>query len=549
MQQRKNFQLLFLTMAAATMIVSAVSIFSLYTAAIDQHRLRLVEIVKSQARLIESVAQFDSINNAGELPEEARATTLKQVAHAHNQFGGIGESGEFAMARREHNQIVFVLSRKHLKTETPRPIPFKGEWAEPMRRALSGLSGIFTGLDYRGVQVLAAHEPISILDLGLVAKIDTSEIRAPFIRAGLIAIGVAMLVIFLASRLFYRIARPIEEAIEQQAETFKTLVDTSREGIILADIDGKIEFVNPAAERIFGYHQDELLGVPLTRLMSDQHGVVHDGYIESYLRSGIGKIIGTGRQLIAIRKDGSRFPIHLSIGDIKLSHTRLFAGVIMDISEQQQLQRKILEIPVEEQRRIGQELHDGLGQQLTGLGMLATSLLNKASKPEHELASKLADGLQQAIAQIRAISRGLMPVDMDAAGFMNSLENLVDEIRTQTSISIRFSIDEKVHFSDNTSAMHLFRIAQEAINNAIKHSNASQIRVTLGVEKSRGRLSISDNGSGMQASVGDNKGLGLRIMEHRCGLIDAELIFKSSKSQGTEVRCLFSIETNVNPEQ
>jgi signal transduction histidine kinase len=97
--------------------------------------------------------------------------------------------------------------------------------------------------------------------------------------------------------------------------------------------------------------------------------------------------------------------------------------------------------------------------------------------------------------------------------------------------------------------MHLFRIAQEAINNAIKHSNASQIRVTLGVEKSRGRLSISDNGSGMQASVGDNKGLGLRIMEHRCGLIDAELIFKSSKSQGTEVKCLFPIETNVNPEQ
>jgi two-component system CheB/CheR fusion protein len=549
MQQRNNFQLLFLTMAAATMIVSAVSIFSLYTAAIDQHRLRLVEIVKSQARLIEAVAQFDSINNAGEQPEDARAATLKQVAHAHSQFEGIGESGEFAMARREHNQIVFVLSRKHLKTETPRPIPFNGEWAEPMRRALSGLSGVFTGLDYRGVQVLAAHEPISILDLGLVAKIDTSEIRAPFIRAGLIAIGVAMLVIFLASRLFYRIARPIEEAIEQQAETFKTLVDTAREGIILADIDGKIEFVNPAAEQIFGYHQDELLGVPLTRLMSDQYGVVHDGYIESYLRTGIGKIIGSGRQLIAIRKDGSRFPIHLSIGDIKLSHTRLFAGVIMDISEQQQLQRKILEIPVEEQRRIGQELHDGLGQQLTGLGMLATSLLNKASKPEHELASKLADGLQQAIAQIRAISRGLMPVDMDAAGFMNSLENLVDEIRAQTSISIQFSIDEKVHLSDNTSAMHLYRIAQETINNAIKHSNASQIRVTLGVEKSRGRLSISDNGSGMQDSVGDNKGLGLRIMEHRCGLIDAELIFKSSKSQGTEVKCLFPIETSVNPEQ
>ena len=549
MQQRKNFQLLFLTMAAATLIVSAVSIFSLYSAAIDQHRLRLVEIVKSQARLIESIAEFDNLNNAGEQAEVARAATLKQVADAHSQFEGIGNSGEFTLASRDRDQIVFVLSRRYLKTETPRPIPFNGEWAEPMRRALSGLSGVVTGLDYRGVQVLAAHEPVSILDLGLVAKIDVSEIRAPYIRAGLIAFAVAIFVIFVASRLFFRIARPIEEAIEKQAETFKTLADTAREGIILAGIDGKIQFVNQAAEKIFGYLPGELLGSKLNSLMPREHSLAHDRYIENYLHSGIGKIIGIGRQLTAIRKDGSRFPINLSIGDIKLSHTRLFAGVIMDISKQQQLQREILQIPVSEQQRIGQELHDGLGQQLTGLGLLASSLLNKASKPEHELASKLAGGLQEALAQIRAISRGLMPVDMDAAGFMNSLENLIEDIGSHTRISIQLSIDEKIHFSDNTAAMHLYRIAQEAINNAIKHANASEIRVILGVENSRGKLSISDDGSGMQASAGDCKGLGLGIIEHRCGLINAELHIESSQAQGTEVICLFPLDTDANPVQ
>ncbi len=108
-----------------------------------------------------------------------------------------------------------------------------------------------TGLDYRGVEVLAAHEPISILDLGLVGKMDISEIRKPFVKTGLIALGMTILVIFIASRLFFRVSRPIEHIIDQQAETFRTLAETAREGIILASTNGTIEFVNPAAEQTF----------------------------------------------------------------------------------------------------------------------------------------------------------------------------------------------------------------------------------------------------------------------------------------------------------
>ena len=164
-------------MAAATLLVSAVSIVSLYNTGIEQHRLRLVETVKSQARLIEAIAKFDSQYSNGDHPRGSWAATLDQVAAAHRQFEGFGETGEFTLARREGEQIVFVLSRRHTQSQTPQPIPFNGEWAEPMRQALSGRSGVLTGLDYRGAEVLAAYEPVSILDLGLVAKIDTSEIR------------------------------------------------------------------------------------------------------------------------------------------------------------------------------------------------------------------------------------------------------------------------------------------------------------------------------------------------------------------------------------
>ena len=549
MIQRQPFNQLFLIMATATLLVSAVSIISLYNTAIQQHRFSLIETVQSRARLIESTAQFDLQQLEQDISADNRLALLEKISATQREHTHFGKTGEFVLARRDGDRVVFLQKLRHAQPETLESIPLQGNLGEPMRRALAGESGLQTALDYRGETVLAAFEPLPSLGLGLVAKIDTAEIRAPFVRAGLLAGAIAIFIIFIASRLFLRISRPLEETIDQQAETFQILAQTSPEAIILAGTDGVIQFVNPATERLFGYRKKELIGEKLNLLMPREHSVAHDGYIQKYLHTGIPTIIGIGRQLTAIRKDGSRFPIYLSIGDIKTSHRRLFAGVIMDISEQQQLQKEILEIPVQEQRRIGQELHDGLGQQLTGLGLLATSLLNKASKPEHELASKLASGLQDAISQVRALSRGLMPVDIDTEGFMNSLEKLIEEIRQQTNLDIHLTIIDPVHVADNTTAMHLYRIVQEALNNAIKHAEANQIRVGLGVEGARGCFLISDDGKGLQTSSKDTSGLGLRIMKHRCGLIDAELKIESTPDDGTRIKCYFPIENNDNLDQ
>jgi len=530
-------------MATAALLVSALSIFSLYLTATEQHGLRLQETVKGQARLIEAIAQFDNLDNGDNDPALARQVTLEKVAAAHQEFAGFGDSGEFVLALRDGDSIHFILNRRHAQPTTSRTIPFAGEWAEPMRRVLVGNSGIMTGLDYRGVEVLAAYEPVSILDLGLVAKIDTSEIRAPFIRATLIALGFTLLVIFIASRFFFRVSRPIEHIIDEQAETFRTLAETAREAIVIASTESIIQFANPAAEHLFGYKPGELHGMSIKRLMPMEQSRKHDRYVERYLQTGFARIIGNGRHLVAMRKDGTRFPIHLSIGDIHTKHARLFAGVIMDMSEQQQLQREVLGISFGEQRRIGQELHDGLGQQLTGLGLLATSLLNKASKPEHALAVQLASGLQEAISQVRALSRGLMPVDIDAEGLSGALEILIDEVRLQCDIEVDLVIGERVRMADNGSALHLYRIAQEALNNAIKHAGASRIEISLGQSGSRGYLEIRDNGHGFDSPSHQSRGLGLRIMQHRCGMIDAEFRIESSTEQGTEVICDFAVLT------
>ena len=140
--QRQPFNQLFLIMATATLVVSAISIVSLYNTGIEQHRLRLVETVKSQARLIEAIARFDNKDNADNDPGRAREATLEKVASAHSAFKGFGETGEFALAHRDGEQIVFLLSGRNMQSRTPPPIPFNGKWAEPMRRALAGKSEI-----------------------------------------------------------------------------------------------------------------------------------------------------------------------------------------------------------------------------------------------------------------------------------------------------------------------------------------------------------------------------------------------------------------------
>jgi PAS domain S-box-containing protein len=548
LKKPNHFQLLIVIMAITTLFVTTISVASLYGAAFTQHRLRLIETVQSQARLIEAVAQFDHANSVTNNAVDWQADTLKQIANAHSQFNGFGKTGEYTLARRLGDEIVFELTHRHFDLDKPKPIPFAGKWAQPMRLALSGKSGVMIGLDYRGINVLAAFEPVDILELGLVAKIDLSEIRGPFIEAGLIALGVALLAIVIASTIFSRITQPIARQIEQQAETFSTLVETARESIILIDVKGIIQFVNPSAESLFGYSPGELIGKDVGLLMPSAHRAAHSHYVDQYLSTGVGKIIGSGRQLLGLRKNGNHFPMHLSIGDIDLPHTRLFTGVIMDLSEQQQLQREIMDTPVREQRRIGQELHDGLGQQLTGLGMLAASLLNKASKPEFKLASQLADGIQEAISQVRSLSRGLVPIEVNTENFGVALQNLAKEVEQQSKIRIHLELDDISPLNDNDAVMHLYRIVQEAINNAVKHAHANFITVTLKINGDQGELRISDNGQGMDMSDTpmQQKGLGLRIMQHRSKLFDGELSIRPGPESGTVVCCQFAIDRIQN---
>ena len=221
MSPRKRVFILILIMSMTTVIVEFITIGILYRTALNVQKARLEETAKSQARLIEAIARFDAIHNKN-YPEGAREATFGQIVDAHNHYKGFGESGEFTLSKREGDKIVFLLNHRHYDLKSPKPVPFESELAEPMRLALSGKSGTIIGLDYRGAEVLAAYEPVEELNLGIVAKIDLSEVRSPFIKAMFISGVIGIIAIVIGALFFIYITNPLLKKFE---DTIKTLQD------------------------------------------------------------------------------------------------------------------------------------------------------------------------------------------------------------------------------------------------------------------------------------------------------------------------------------
>jgi len=259
MSDYRRIVLLILIMTVVTASVSVIAIMILYETAFEQQRSRLVETAQSQARLLEAVARFDQVHST-DYPAGAQAATIDQLMDAHEHYHGFGDTGEFTLARRAGNHIVFVLRHRHSDLHTPDPVPFDSTLAEPMRLALSGGSGTVIGKDYRGATVLAAYEPVSVLDLGIVAKIDLAEIRAPFIRAGSVVGGVALVLVMAGTMLFFRVSNPLMLRVRESEQRLKTILDTLTSVVFLKDPKGRHTLINPQYEVATGLNRNQVLG-------------------------------------------------------------------------------------------------------------------------------------------------------------------------------------------------------------------------------------------------------------------------------------------------
>src|SRR6185369_11289897 len=252
------------------------------------------------------------------------------------------------------------------------------------------------------------------------------------------------------------------------AERLRAILETAVEGIITIDDRGIIESINPSAQKIFGYSPDEAIGKNVKILMPEPYRHEHDGYLKNYRHTGHARIIGIGREVVGRRKDGSVFPMDLSVSEVKLAGRRMFTGFVRDISERKQLEKEIIEVSNREQQRIGQDLHDGLCQELAGIQLMCQVLeqkLDGRSKPEAKQVGEIAEHIRDAISHTRKLARGLSPVEFEPNGLMSAFHELCPHITKLFRTECRFECPQPVLVRNNVFATHLYRIAQESINN------------------------------------------------------------------------------------
>ncbi len=336
-----------------------------------------------------------------------------------------------------------------------------------------------------------------------------------------------------------------EAALQESEERFRQLAENVQDSFWIVEVQSwSFIYVNPAYEKIWGRSRDELLNNatlwlrtihPADRVRvrrSFAHNITQGRYDEEYR---------------VLRPDGSIRWVHdrgVPVYDQQGEVYRV-VGIAQDITERKQLQRQVSEISAREQRRISQEIHDELGQQLTGLSFLAKSLertLTDLELDEAREAGCLADGIQDATREVKRLVKGLAPVDLDEHGIQVALEQLAATTTERSKIACQFKCAFEVSIPDNVIATQLYRIAQEAINNAAKYSQAEHIDVSLDGNQGTVLLRIRDDGVGLPVDQEPDGGMGLQIMRHRAGIIGADLEVTSSRESGTEVLCILRRE-------
>jgi len=210
----------------------------------------------------------------------------------------------------------------------------------------------------------------------------------------------------------------------------------------------------------------------------------------------------------------------------------------MDVTERKELERRVIEAGEAERRSIGRDLHDSLGQELTGLGLLAEAMGRSASAGSPgavDMADQMISLAREAIAQVRAMSRGLDPVALGGGGLAGGLAELAAGVEQQSGIPCTFRCHEDVSIEDEQVATQLYRIAQEAVNNAVRHAKAGRIDISLTAHRSGVLLVVTDDGRGISGEGGN--GMGMRTMRYRASVLGGTLDVRPRPDGGTTVTC------------
>jgi len=328
--------------------------------------------------------------------------------------------------------------------------------------------------------------------------------------------------------------------MENELRLLAAAVRNSNDAITVQDLEGNIISWNLGAERIYGYKEVEAIKMNISRIIPDHKQDEMISLTKRVVKGENIEFFETQR----LTKNNRILDISLTATLLKDEKGKPFAITTTerDITERRFLEKEILEIAERERSLISQELHDSMGQALTGIAVkckgLALELKGKSPEGMKDalIISKLAN---KAIAQTRDLVRMLYPVDIETGGLVSALKTLASNLEKTMRVTCRFQCGKSVSVKNLVEAKQIYRIVQEAITNAIKHGKAKNITIKLHFTKRGTVLSIENNGLDFPKLSPRSKGLGLKIMKYRTDLIGGSLDIRKGDKGGTVVTCIF----------
>jgi PAS domain S-box-containing protein len=336
--------------------------------------------------------------------------------------------------------------------------------------------------------------------------------------------------------------RAAEQALLRSQRSYRELVENANSIILRWDRQYQVTFLNEFGQKFFGVDALSFLGQALVGVIVPEFESTGRDLRQLFRQIAAQPQDCQTTSCEVLSGDGqnrwvtwSNRAVHNEQGEV----TELLS-VGTDVTERREMQRQLLNVAEEERQRIGRDLHDSMGGQLAGAGILAAVLARKlavAAHPDTHFAERILQVVNQAILQTRSIAQNLCPVTLDGGNLLNALRDFADTASVRFQISCQLETSRHPKVSDPSVATHLLRIVEEAVTNAVRHGKARRVSISLREQQGQISLAIRDDGVGFLSSQPSSHGLGLRTMRYRAELLGAEISFGSSPEGGACVCC------------